>query len=145
MRQLVAVIHKEGAKASIQLGHGGGHTRHDICGEEPIAPSAVVHSVHEGHTELIIPQAMTLERIKQSQHSFVAAALRAQQAGFDAVEIHAAHGYLLSQFLSLVENVRTDAYGGSLENRARFSLEVVRQRRCAWFGSYFSNERRRFF
>ena len=127
LRQLVAVIHKEGAKASIQLGHGGGHTRHDICGEEPIAPSAVVHSVHEGHTELIIPQAMTLERIKQSQHSFVAAALRAQQAGFDAVEIHAAHGYLLSQFLSLVENVRTDAYGGSLENRARFSLEVVRQ------------------
>ena len=127
LRQLVAVIHHEGAKASIQLGHGGGHTRRDICGEEPIAPSAVVHSVHEGHTEEIIPQAMTVERIRQSQQSFVTAALRARKAGFDAVEIHAAHGYLLSQFMSHVENKRSDAYGGSLENRMRFSLEIVRQ------------------
>ena len=127
LKKLVAIIHREGAKASIQLGHGGGHTRRDICGEEPIAPSAIVHSVHEGYTENIIPQAMTLERIVQSQQSFVEAALRAKKAGFDAIEIHAAHGYLLSQFLSLVENTRTDQYGGSLENRARFSLEIVKQ------------------
>ena len=127
LRSLVKIIHSEGAKASIQIGHGGGHTRFDICGEEPIAPSAVVHSVHEGHTEFITPQAMTVERIRQTQSSFVAAAVRAKKAGFDAVEIHGAHGYLLSQFLSTVENMRDDDYGGSDQNRARFSCDIVRQ------------------
>ena len=127
LRQLTSLIHAEGALASIQLGHGGGHTRKDICQHEPIAPSRVLHSVHEGHTEDVWPQAMTQERILQTQLSFAVAARRAQQAGFDAVEIHAAHGYLLSQFLSHVENIRTDLYGGSLENRARFILEIVRQ------------------
>lgn len=126
LRKLVATIHAEGAKAGIQLGHGGGHTRIDICGEEPIAPSAVVHSVHEGHTELIVPQAMSIERIKQTQQSFVEAAKRARAAGFDAVEIHGAHGYLLSQFLSTVENERVDDYGNSDQNRARFSIEITR-------------------
>jgi 2,4-dienoyl-CoA reductase-like NADH-dependent reductase (Old Yellow Enzyme family) len=127
LRSLVHIIHAEGAKVSIQIGHGGGHTRLDISGEDPIAPSAVVHSVHEGHTELIIPQAMSLERIRQTQASFVDAAIRAQKAGFDAVEIHGAHGYLLSQFLSTVENVRSDQYGQTDENRARFSIEIIRQ------------------
>ena len=126
LRSLVDVIHAEGAKAAIQIGHGGGHTRIDICGEEPIAPSAVIHSVHEGHTELIVPQAMSVERIKQTQQSYVAAAKRARAAGFDAVEIHGAHGYLLSQFLSSVENKRDDEYGNSFKNRARFSIEITR-------------------
>ncbi|NDB66452.1 MAG: hypothetical protein EB015_00295 [Methylocystaceae bacterium] len=127
LKSLVGVIHSEGAKASIQIGHGGGHTRSDICGEAPIAPSAVVHSVHEGHTEYIIPQEMSIERIHQTQKSFVNAAIRARKAGFDAVEIHGAHGYLLSQFLSTVENERDDIYGNSDFNRARFSIEIVRQ------------------
>jgi dimethylglycine catabolism A len=123
--RLVDAIHAGGAKASIQLGHGGGHTRIDIAGETPIAPSAVPHSVQEGHTETVVPQAMTMARIAQTRAAFVAAAQRAKRAGFDAVEIHAAHGYLLSQFLAPAENRRTDAYGGSLENRARFALEVT--------------------
>jgi len=125
LRRLVDVIHEEGAKASIQLGHGGGHTRIDISGEKPIAPSAVPHSVQEGHTEVIIPEEMTISRIAQTTEAFADAARRAAAAGFDAVEIHAAHGYLISQFLSPKENQRQDRYGGSLENRARFALEVT--------------------
>jgi 2,4-dienoyl-CoA reductase-like NADH-dependent reductase (Old Yellow Enzyme family) len=131
LQRLVDVIHAAGAKASIQLGHGGGHTRLDIAGETPIAPSAVPHSVQEGHTEVIIPEAMTEERIARSRAAFVAAAKRAQRAGFDAVEIHAAHGYLISQFLAPGENRRDDRYGGSLENRARFGLEITREVKAA--------------
>ena len=70
-------------------------------------------------------------RIEQTTHAFVAAALRARAAGFDCVEIHAAHGYLISQFLCPAENRRSDEYGGSLENRARFGLDIVRQTRRA--------------
>jgi 2,4-dienoyl-CoA reductase-like NADH-dependent reductase (Old Yellow Enzyme family) len=76
LQRLVEVIHAAGAKASIQLGHGGGHTRLDIAGETPIAPSAVPHSVQEGHTEVIIPKAMTEERIARSRAAFVAAGAR---------------------------------------------------------------------
>lgn len=125
LKRLVDAIHSAGAKASIQLGHGGGHTREDICGEPPIAPSAVPHFVYEVTGETIVPLEMTRERIAESTRAFVAAAARARAAGFDCVEVHAAHGYLLSQFLCPEENRRTDEYGGSLENRARFSLEVV--------------------
>jgi 2,4-dienoyl-CoA reductase-like NADH-dependent reductase (Old Yellow Enzyme family) len=126
LTRLVAEIHRGGAKASIQLGHGGGHTRVDICGEMPIAPSAIPHPVYETTFETIIPQEMTKARIAQTNSAYVAAALRAQQAGFDCVEVHAAHGYLISQFHAPFENRRTDEYGGSLENRARFGLEVLR-------------------
>jgi 2,4-dienoyl-CoA reductase-like NADH-dependent reductase (Old Yellow Enzyme family) len=131
LQRLVDVIHAAGAKASIQLGHGGGHTRLDIAGETPIAPSAVPHSVQEGHTEIIVPEAMTAARIARSREAFAAAALRAQRAGFDAVEIHAAHGYLISQFLAPGENRRDDQYGGSLENRARFGLEITKEVKAA--------------
>ncbi len=126
LTRLVAEIHGGGAKASIQLGHGGGHTRIDICGETPIAPSAIPHPVYETTFETIIPQEMTKARIAQTIAAHVAAAQRAQQAGFDCVEIHAAHGYLISQFHAPFENRRTDEYGGSLENRARFGLDILR-------------------
>jgi len=126
LARLVGNIHGAGSKASIQLGHGGGHTRRDICGETPIAPSAIPHPVYETTFETIIPQAMTKERIEVAIAAHVSAALRARKAGFDCVEIHAAHGYLISQFHAPFENRRTDEYGGSLENRARFGLEVMR-------------------
>jgi 2,4-dienoyl-CoA reductase-like NADH-dependent reductase (Old Yellow Enzyme family) len=126
LTRLVGEIHRGGAKASIQLGHGGGHTRVDICGETPIAPSAIPHPVYEITMETIVPEAMSKDRIAQTTTAYAAAAARAQRAGFDCVEIHAAHGYLISQFHAPFENRRTDEYGGSLENRARFGLDVLR-------------------
>jgi len=131
LRRLVGAIHAEGAAAAIQLGHGGGHTRVDICGEEPIAPSAIPHPVFEVTMETVVPKAMSRERIGETTAAFAAAAKRAQRAGFDCAEIHAAHGYLLSQFLCPAENLRSDEYGGPLENRARFPLEVLRAVRRA--------------
>jgi dimethylglycine catabolism A len=125
LTRLTEAIHAGGAKASIQLGHGGGHTRTDICEETPVAPSAVPHPVFEVTNETIIPKEMTHDDIAFTIAGFAAAALRAEKAGFDCVEIHAAHGYLISQFLNRFENRRADAYGGSLQNRARFGLEVL--------------------
>jgi dimethylglycine catabolism A len=131
LTRLVAAIHDAGARASIQLGHGGGHTRVDVCGETPIAPSAVPHVVQEGHTETIVPEAMSLARIERTTQAYVDAALRMRRAGFDCVEIHAAHGYLLSQFCAPAENTRDDDYGGSLANRARFGLDILRRVKAA--------------
>lgn len=125
LTRLADAIHAAGAKASIQLGHGGGHTREAICGETPIAPSAVPHPVFEIEMETVIPEAMSEARIEQTTQAFVEAAARAKAAGIECVEIHAAHGYLIAQFLCPEENVRTDRYGGSLENRARFGLDIL--------------------
>jgi 2,4-dienoyl-CoA reductase-like NADH-dependent reductase (Old Yellow Enzyme family) len=131
LTRLVQELHRAGAKASIQLGHGGGHTRTDICGETPIAPSAIPHPVYETTFETIIPEEMSKARIDATIAAHAAAAVRARTAGFDCVEVHAAHGYLISQFHAPFENRRADAYGGSLENRARFGLEVLRAVKAA--------------
>ncbi|MSQ18225.1 MAG: hypothetical protein EXR39_01380 [Betaproteobacteria bacterium] len=128
---LVNEIHSHGAKCSIQLGHAGGHTRFDICGETPVAPSAISHPVFEITFETIVPEAMTKARIDACVKAHADAAIRAAKAGFDCVEIHAAHGYLISQFHTPFENRRTDEYGGSLANRARFGLEVLRAVKAA--------------
>ncbi len=127
LRRLVAALHEAGSKVSIQLGHGGGHTRRDISGEEPIAPSAIPHLVFEITQAVVVPQEMSRARIEETTRAHVAAAARAKAAGFDMVELHAAHGYLISQFLCPAENRRRDDYGGSLENRARFGLEILRR------------------
>src|SRR5215813_11742335 len=87
LTELVSQIHLGGAKASIQLGHGGGHTRVDICGETPIAPSAIPHPVYEITMETIVPEEMSHHRIAETTAAYVAAARRAQKAGFDCVEI----------------------------------------------------------
>lgn len=131
LTRLVQEIHRGGAKASIQLGHGGGHTRIDICGETPIAPSAIPHPVYETTLETIVPEAMTHERIERTIGAYAAAARRAMSAGFDCVEVHAAHGYLISQFHAPFENRRTDEFGGNIENRARFGLYVLQAVRDA--------------
>src|SRR5215510_1155517 len=134
LTRLVEQLHRAGSRVSIQLGHGGGHTRIDICGEIPIAPSAIPHPVYETTFEVIVPEEMSKARIEQAIAAHAAAAQRALKAGFDCVEVHAAHGYLISQFHAPFENRRTDEYGGSLENRARFGLEVLRAVKAAVHG-----------
>jgi dimethylglycine catabolism A len=127
LRRLVDTLHAAGAAVSIQLGHGGSRARSVVSGTSPVAPSAVPTPVFEIEAELAVPEAATAERLEQTIAAYVAAARRAQQAGFDVVELHGAHGYLISQFLSPMENTREDRYGGSLENRARFGLEILRR------------------
>lgn len=131
LKRLAQAIKETGAKAAIQLGHGGGQTREDITGEHPIAPSAVEYLVEEIDTRRVIPHEMDKRRIQQAVQAFAEAAVRAKEAGFDAIELHGAHGYLIFQFLSPLDNVRTDEYGGCLKNRARFALDVLKACRSA--------------
>src|SRR5258707_472324 len=105
--------------------------RSDICGETPVATSAIPHAVYEVTNETIVPEEMSRARIAAAVTAFAQAAARAQTAGFDCVEIHAAHGYLISQFLTPFENRRGDAYGGTLQNRARFGLDILRAVKAA--------------
>lgn len=127
LRRLVETIHAAGARASIQLGHAGSRSRSAVSGETPVAPSAIPTPVFEIEQETVVPEAMTAERIERTTASYVVAAARAQRVGFDVVELHGAHGYLISQFLSPAENHRTDRWGGSPENRARFGLDILRR------------------
>lgn len=122
LARLAAGAHAGGAKIALQLAHGGCFASQSVTGQQPISPSGVGTALLPNDT----PRAMTLEEIKDLIEAYGLAAQRAQIAGFDAVEIHGAHGYMPLQFLSGYTNRRTDEYGGSFENRARFSLEVIR-------------------
>lgn len=125
LRELTFRLRAAGSRAAIQIGHAGGHTRQDVTGHAPVAPSAVPHVVQEVDTRPVVPEALTREGIRAVVQAFAEAAERAKRAGFDAVELHGAHGYLIAQFLSPLDNLRDDEYGGPLRNRARFALEVI--------------------
>lgn len=132
-------VHAQGGRIGVQLAHAGrkastfapwrgrGAVPPERGGWQVIGPDD--HPYNEVFPQ---PQAMTPEDIARVTQDFLRAARRAEIAGFDAVEIHAAHGYLLHQFLSPLANSRTDEYGGSFENRTRFLLEVTRGVRDAW-------------
>lgn len=120
LAKIPEAIHREGGRCALQLHHAGRETFEMAAGGKPEAPSAIPSVVMNQPCE-----AMSLERIAVVIDAFAKAAGRARKAGFDAVEIHGAHGYLLTQFLSPFSNQRTDAYGGSEENRMRFVLEIV--------------------
>ena len=125
LRELTSRLRAAGSRVSVQIGHAGGHTRQDVTGHPPVAPSAVPHIVQEVDTRRVVPEELTRDGIRVVVHAFAEAAERAKSAGFDAVEVHGAHGYLIAQFLSPLDNRRGDEYGGPLRNRARFALEVV--------------------
>jgi 2,4-dienoyl-CoA reductase-like NADH-dependent reductase (Old Yellow Enzyme family) len=126
LRTLTRAVHTEGGKICIQLVHCGGQSSSRVIGCRPVAPSAVeVKQYPELPAELSIADIATLVR------DFGEGAARARKCGFDAVQLHAAHGYLINQFLSPNTNRRTDAYGGTVENRSRFLLEVYRSVRSA--------------
>ena len=119
LRQMAAAVHREGGRIVMQLAHAGCQAAVNLTGQEAIGPSPLTNA--KGSKG----RSMSLEEIAATVEAFGAAARRAYQAGFDGVQIHAAHGYLISQFLSPYFNQRQDQYGGSLENRQRLLLEVM--------------------
>jgi len=128
LRELAGVIHKHGAKAAIQLHHAGRITASSLTGRQPVAPSPTPFPGDElsgvrGKSEA--PRELTVNEIKEIERRFAEAAERAKRAGFDGVELHAAHGYLICEFLSPSSNKRHDQYGGDLRNRARMLLETI--------------------
>jgi len=125
-------VHAKGAKIFLQLYHAGRQSNKDVqpAGSIPVGPSEVLHGgvayTNEGWVPNTPNRALTIAEIEGLVESFRQAAMRGQQAGFDGVELHAANGYLFDQFLQDGSNKRTDLYGGSFENRARFLLEATR-------------------
>ena len=117
---LASAVHTAGGAVALQLAHAGCLGVPEVSGRDPVGPSAL--DTPEG----AIGRAMEHEELTAVTHAFAAAARRAKEAAFDAVQIHAAHGYLLSQFLSPYFNRRADAYGGAVSHRARLLLEVAR-------------------
>ncbi len=144
LKRIADLIRSQGAVPGIQFGHSGRKARQslpwegrapmDFCpgvdhGEpwELIGPSAIAHTA-----QYAVPRQMTQADIDENLQAWGEAARRADQAGFDVLEIHGGHGYLVHQFLSAHSNRRTDAYGGSLENRMRLTTEIVRRVRQSW-------------
>ncbi len=139
LARIAQFVHSQGAHTGVQLAHAGrkGSMTTPFAGErvlrpeegawQPLAPSAIAFS-----STYAVPKALDLPGIQATVEAFRQAARRAFTADFDFVEIHAAHGYLLHEFLSPLSNQRTDAYGGSFENRTRLLLEVVDAVRAEW-------------
>jgi 2,4-dienoyl-CoA reductase-like NADH-dependent reductase (Old Yellow Enzyme family) len=123
--EMTTSVHALGGKIAVQLAHAGVRAPYPLSGLEPIGPS-VLQTGSEP-----VGREMTRHDIEAVVRAFAVAAVRSQAGGFDAVQIHAAHGYLLSQFLSPYFNKRRDEYGGSIENRARLAIEVVKAVRNA--------------
>ena len=138
-RRIVDFVHRESrAKVCLQLGHAGpkGSTKVPWLGEDVpldegnwplVAPSAVAYA-----PQLQVPSQMTRADMDRVRDQFVAAARMGAEAGFDMLELHCAHGYLMSAFITPLSNRRTDEYGGSIENRVRFPVEVFRAMRAEW-------------
>lgn len=121
LSELTQRIRNAGAKAAIQLAHPGAAARSSFTKIQPVGPSPITKNGVD------IPRELTTAEVENNVMLFAYAAKRAQKAGFDGVEIHGAHGYLISEFLSSYFNKRTDKYGGPLTNRARFLLEIIKE------------------
>lgn len=120
--RLARTVHRvgSGSLVFVQISHAGRQTRPGLCGQQPVAPSSVYDPVSK-----ILPRELSPEEISQIIEWFVQAASRAQQAGFDGVQLHAGHGYLLSSFISPHTNRRTDDWGGNWLNRSRIIREII--------------------
>ena len=139
-RTIVDAVHAKGATIFLQLWHAGRQSHVDLQpnGQAPIAPSAIQAEVRallaSGPAISSMPRAIELSEVPGLVDQYRRAAERAKEAGFDGVELHAANGYLIDQFLQDNANRRTDAYGGTVENRARFLLEIVEAVTSVWGG-----------
>jgi 2,4-dienoyl-CoA reductase-like NADH-dependent reductase (Old Yellow Enzyme family) len=118
--ELAKVLHKNGSKVAMQLNHAGSGS-YESTGFDIVAPSVIAHPVKHN-----VPIELTRDQIKKIVEEFKTAAIRTKKAGFDAVEIHSAHAYLLNQFYSPITNKRTDEYGGDIKGRIRIHLEVIK-------------------
>lgn len=121
LAELVHVVKEQGAKIAIQLHHAGSEAMSSITGVQPVAPSPIPSSDRE------MPRELTTEEVSELVLRFATAAQRADSAGFDGVEIHGAHGYLVAQFLSSFFNKRSDVYGGGIERRAMLLIEIIQR------------------
>lgn len=128
LHKTTTFIHDNGAKAAIQLAHAGRKAELDT---NAFAPSAIPFN-----DTMKIPVEMNIQQIKETILAFQKAALRSKQAGFDVIELHGAHGYLINEFLSPLTNKRTDEYGGSPENRYRFLREIIDSVNEVWDDQY---------
>jgi 2,4-dienoyl-CoA reductase-like NADH-dependent reductase (Old Yellow Enzyme family) len=126
LSQLAAAIKKHGTAVIGQINHGGRQTSSKITGQQPVAPSPIPCPLMRE-----MPRELTESEIHYLQDAYAAAAMRLHRAGFDGVEIHAAHGYLAAEFLSRYSNARTDQFGGDLPNRMRFLIGIVERIRAA--------------
>ena len=128
-KPVTKAVHDKGGKIILQLWHMGRATHSNVIGQQPVSSSAttyptLVHT-YDGKKEPEEAHALTVDEIKQTVKDYASATKNALEAGFDGVQIHAANGYLIDQFLRDSANFRTDEYGGSIENRLRFLTEVV--------------------
>lgn len=144
LKRCVDFLHGQGALAAIQLGHAGRKASTQRAwegpgplteveaqrGEKPWTPVGPTNIPFDQGYQ--VPEALSIADIERLVQHYADAASRADQAGFDVIEIHGAHGYLISSFLSPLTNKRTDAYGGDLQGRMRFALEVARAMRASW-------------
>lgn len=120
LEELTDAVHLYGCRIVAQIHHGGATSNPAFTGRDNLAPSAV--PIADGRP---VPREMSLEDIRRVQGKFIDAAVRCKKAGYDGVELHGAHGYLIAQFFSKYYNRRTDEYGGSVENRCRFIAEII--------------------
>ena len=121
LKKIADAIHTAGGKVALQLHHAGRETFEAFAGAAPEAPSSI-----PSPTMMQPCEEMSVDRISEVIEAYARAARRAKEAGFDAVEVHGAHGYLIEQFLSPFSNHRVDEYGGTEENRARFALDILK-------------------
>ncbi|MBM7584532.1 NADPH2 dehydrogenase [Bacillus pakistanensis] len=126
LSELVSLIKEQGAVTGIQLAHAG---RKAVLEGEILAPSAIPFN-----DKMKTPKEMSLTDIKETIQAFKDGAIRAKKAGFDVIEIHGAHGYLINEFLSPLSNKRSDEYGGSAQNRYRFLKEIIDEINTVWDG-----------
>jgi len=120
LSRITQAVHHFPSRIFLQIAHAGRQTKEKICGCVPVAPSAVYEPVFK-----LMPRAMTNDEVKATITDFIQAGRRAKEAGFDGVQLHVAHGYLLSSFISPHTNRRQDEYGGSLLNRLRIVREIL--------------------
>lgn len=125
LKKIADVIHKNGSKVIAQINHAGSSASQDLTGYEPISASPIINVGFSAKTKLI-PHEMDQNDIRRVVKSFADAAKRVKEAGYDGVQIHSAHGYLLNQFYSPLGNKRLDEYGGTIDGRIKIHLEIIR-------------------